>query len=334
MVCLAGVTAAGVIAQTPPKPVKAPKTDGPTKVKIPTPPETPEPVSRMSGVTEKAIAVDSSVNIKIPCILQARVTINGWQRDEVRVFVKNGSGVNFKVHEKDPKSGKPVWVVIARQIQGRSSTPESECISGERIDIEVPLKASVSMMGRETELRIDSIRKVDIKNIDGGVSIRNISGGIAASTYEGDVTVENSSGQISLDTSTGNILAYEVKPGQVGELFKAKTNNGTITLQKVDHRQIEAFSITGSLVFDGKFLAGGLYGFKTQNGSIKLALPQESSCRVSAWYGYGTIDSEIPMKIETETDSPAGKRIIAKIGDGQATVNLFTSNGQIVIVRQ
>lgn len=335
LVCFAVVGVMSVSAQNvpPPKPPKTEVKPKPEKKDHPEPPpELPEKPSQYygRGTTEKALAVDPNVNILIPCISEARVTVNGWKSDEIRVFIRNGSTVGFKVHEKDPKSGKPVWVVISRHATGSGAS--SECLSGERIDIEVPLKASLKMTGRETEPRIDSVRRVEIKNLGGNVSLRNISGGITASTYEGDVTVENSSGQISLDTSSGNILAFEVAPGQIGEVFKAKTSNGTITLQKVDHRQIEANSITGSVLFNGKFLPGGIYAFKTQNGAIKLAIPSESSCNVSAWYGFGAIKSEIPMKIETENISEGGKSMKAKMGDGLATVNL--SGRKIDIVKQ
>lgn len=336
LVCLGAIGTISVAAQNIPSPKapKAPKAEVRPKKEPRTPPsaepEMPDSLSRR-GTIEKAIAVAPNVSVLIPCVTQARVTINGWQRDEIRVFIKGGTNVGFKVHEKDPKSGKPIWVVIAKSAGGASES--SQCVSGDRIDIEMPLTASVKMTGRETESRIDSVKRVEIKNLGGDVSLRNISGGITASTYEGDLTVESSSGQIALDTSSGNILAFEVTPGQIGEVFKAKTSNGTITLQRVEHRQIEANSVSGALLFNGKFLPGGIYGFKTQNGSIKLAIPIESSCKVAAWYGYGTLKSEIPMKIETQDIFPGGKRVVAKIGGGMATVNLST-NGEISIVKQ
>lgn len=328
-VCIAAL-AAGVFAQTPPpKPSK--ETKPPVRNDAPPP---AEPPMAPRGITEKALAVAPNVNIKIPCIAQARVTVNGWDRDEVRVFVRNGTTANFNVHEKDPKTGKPVWIVIARQIQGRSAAPFGECISGDRIDIEVPTGSSLVIAGRQTETRIDSVKKVDIKNLGGNVALRNIAGGIAASTFEGDMTVENSSGQITLETSTGNIVAYGVAPGQIGELFRAKTQKGAITLQKVEHRQIEASSVSGTLLFSGKFLPGGIYGFKTSNGTMKLLIPAASSCRINAWYGFGSIEWEIPYKIEMENVSSGGKSLNAIIGSGQANVNITTTSGTVFIGKQ
>jgi hypothetical protein len=334
-VCLAaGGLALDASAQPPvAKPPKTAPVPDPKTEKLPVmSPEPPERISSSRGSDEKAIAVDPGVNVLLPCISEAHVRINGWQRDEVRVFVRNGSNIGFKVHEKSPKSGKPVWIVV-RGLPGTSPVPE--CISGDRIDIEVPFGASLKISGREIDTRIDSVKKVEMKSIGGNVALRNISGGISAETFEGDVTVENSSGQIALKTTTGNIVAFGVTPGQVGDVFRAGTSNGLITLQNVDHRQIDANSVTGDVLFDGKFLPGGIYTFKTSDGAIRLVLPKISSFRVVAWYGFGAINSEFPMKTITSDVQPGGKRLVASIGEGSdSTVNLTTNRGRISIAKQ
>jgi hypothetical protein len=326
-VCLAGGLVSGAFAQNPPNPPK----HEPPKTERPVVPEPPEP-SEHRDSSEKALAVDPNVNLQLSCISEARVTVNGWQRDEIRVFIRNGTNIAFKVHEKNPKNGKPIWVVI-RKLSGGPS-PSSDCISGERIDIEVPSGASLKINGREIETRIDSVKKVEITSLSGNVALRNVSGGIKAETFDGNVTVENSSGQIALKTSSGNIVAFGVSPGQVGDVFKAGTSNGLITMQKVDHRQIDANSVTGDLLFDGKFLPGGIYSFKTSEGNVRLVIPESSSCRIVAWYGFGTISSQIPMKTMTRDVSEGGKSLRAEIGEGDATVNLTTNRGRITIVKQ
>lgn len=336
LVCLVGAYSADAFAQGPEPPPPAVK---PLPVAERTPPPRPRPSrpatpERPGGVSERAIAVDPNVNIQLPCVSQARVSVNGWQRDEIRVFIRNGSNVNFKIQEKDPRSGKPVWVLITRQATGTRGAPLSECISGERIDIEVPSNASLSITGRETDTRIDSVRSVNIKNLGGKVGLRNVMGGISAETYVGDVTVESSGGRINLSTTTGNIVAYGVNPGRVGDLFSAKTSSGTVTLQNVEHRQIDATSVSGSLLFNGKFLPGGIYKFKTTNGTVKLAIPQDSSCQFITWYGFGSFDSEMPIKVLQETVTEGGKSFHATLGKGEATVNLTTSSGTISILRQ
>lgn len=290
----------------------------------------PDPVT-----SEKAISVDPNVSIKVPCISQGNLKINGWERNEVRVFIKDGTSIGFKVLEKNAASGKPNWILISSAVPTEGPrSHESECISGTSIEIDVPMNAGLNLYGRETETVVDSVRKVSVKNIGGNISLRNIAGGIMAETYEGDVTVENSGGSISLQSSTGNIVAFEVSPGQIGDLFKAKTHNGAISLQKVEHRQIDANSISGTVMFNGKFLSGGQYSFKTSNGSIRMTLPQDSSCTIAASYGFGSFNSDIPLKVLTENIFPGGKNVVATIGSGEATVNLTTNSGSIGIKKQ
>jgi len=334
LLCLTEISVIGVFGQSePPRPPKAPRIAIISKI----PPHAkrfPAIYSGERGTSEKSIAVDPNVEMKL-CVLEGKLEINGWQRNEIRVFVKNGSGIVLKALEKSEPSGKPVWVRVTRGATPESqSGPATECLSGENIEIDVPMKASLNLAGRVTETTVDSVKKVTAKNVGGNIVLRNITGGITASTHEGDITVENSGGQISLESSTGNILAFEVSPGQIGDLFRAKTNNGAISLQQVDHRQIEANSISGSVLFNGKFLSGGLYNFKTSNGSIRLTLPHDSSSTFAASYGFGSFNYDFPLKVLTENTSDGGKNVVATMGGGDATINLTTNSGSIWIKKQ
>lgn len=320
-----------------PKPPK-PRTEPDPKPKIESAPKPDKIYSEHSkmkvGTSEKSISVDSNVNIKL-CVSDGNLKVNGWERDEVRVFVKSGRKPSIRVQEKDAASGKPNWLWITNTaVEGSTPAPMSDCLSGASIELDVPMKASLNLSGRTTETTIDSVKKVNVKNISGNIYLRNIAGGIAAATYQGGLMVENSAGAISLETTTGNIVAVEVSPGQIGDLFKAKTNSGALSMQKVDHRQIEANSISGSVLFNGKFLPGGIYSFKTSNGSIKMSLPGTSSFKIIASYGYGSLNCAFPWKIIYETVSPGGKNVQAKIGSGDATVNITTSSGSIAINKQ
>lgn len=280
---------------------------------------------------EMKTAVDSTVSVKL-CVAEGNLKINGWARNEVRVFVKNGRKFQLKPLEKSAESGKTNWLWVVSVGEGRPG-PNSECLAGETIEIDVPLTASLDLYGRAARTSVDSVKKVKVKILEGVISLRNISGGINAYTSQGDVMVENSGGAIALESTTGNIIAVEVSPGQIGELLRAKTNSGAISLQKVNHRQIEASSISGRLSFEGKFLAGGIYNFRTQNGSIQLMLPPASSCRIRATYGFGAFQSDIPLKIIAKDETARAKTITAQLGEGSANVSLVTTSGSIGIKR-
>jgi hypothetical protein len=301
----------------------------------PAPPAVPKPGARAESraTHEKAMAVASNVNVKL-CVSEGTLKVNGWERDEVRVFVRNGRGVDMKVLERTADQ-KPnwVWIVNAPAAAG-SASHRSQCLGGESVEIDLPVGASLSMEARTTGATIDTIKNVSVKVLEGSINIRNVSGGVKAETYQGDVILEGSGGTISLQTTTGNIVATDVVPGNIGDMMQAKTSSGAITLQQVRHRQIDANSITGSVSFDGTLLPGGIYNFKTSNGEVRMSLPKDTSCTIMASYGFGSFNSVLPVDIVEEQITPGGKRIVARIGSGESNVSVTTSSGSILIREQ
>ncbi len=286
--------------------------------------------------SERSIKVDPKINISL-CVMQGNVKVNGWDRNEVRVFVSSGSTFGFRVQQKSQKSGDPVWIMIMPDSGEKNKFIASgECISGDQIEIDAPVNATLKLKGREVSTVVDGIRRVGIMNVGGDVSIRNISDGIDATSYRGDITVERSAGSIVLENTTGNILAFDAEPSEIGDNFKAKTTSGSISIQNIGHRQIEVNSISGTVAYNGEILNGGSYRFWTSNGSIKLSLPEKSSCMLTASYGFGAFSSDIPYKLTTENISPGPvKSIVATLGKGgDATLRLTTNNGSISIKKQ
>jgi hypothetical protein len=328
MLYLVGLFATIASAQV--KPPKEPKTKTPAPFPVPGS-TTPGFFHTGDETMEASKAVDPAVTVKL-CVSQGDLKINGWNRNEVRVFVKEGRKFTMKPLEKSPESGKINWLWVVNAGAGEPGT-NSDCLAGERIEIDAPQGASFELAGRAARTSVDSVKKVKVKILEGVISLRNIPGGISAYTGQGDVLVENSGGSITLESTTGNIIAVEVNAGQIGETLRAKTNSGAISFQKVLHRQIEATSISGSLNFEGKFLAGGIYTFRTSNGAIQLGIPPGSSCSIKAIYGLGAFRSDFPLDIITQDKTPRAQSIFAKIGAGSASVSLTTSTGSISIRR-
>ena len=345
LLCVAGVFSAAAQQTKTQRPTPTPKKEKeewkyepPPREPQPLPPGRPTYAWEKAQTSEKSITVDPNVNIKLCVANQSNageLKINGWERSEIRIFVRNGRLPGFKVLEKDEKSGKANWVQITNvPPEGTRPGPRPECLAGEEIEIDVPMRAAMDLTGRSANTVIDSIRKVKIETNDGDIEIRNIAGGINATTYGGNLNVESSEGQIMLATTSGNILAFGVNQGQVGDLFKAKSSSGNVILQQVEHRQIEASTISGSLNFKGKLLMGGLYSFKTSSGPIRLQLPFKSSFMVKAAYSFGGFNSEIPLKIIYQNETDGGKNLQGVSGAGDSNINLTTSQGSIQIKKQ
>ncbi|MGI8788051.1 MAG: DUF4097 family beta strand repeat-containing protein [Pyrinomonadaceae bacterium] len=281
--------------------------------------------------TEKSITVDAKVNIQL-CVSNGKLKINGWERNEVRAFVDGGSEIGFKILQKDKQNNNVVWVKILGfdPLKNKDSNL-GECLSGEQIELDVPRGAVLDIQGQASETTIESVGKVSVENVGGDIFLNNIERGIDAKTYEGDVTVGKSGGAVSLQSTTGNIVAFDVAPGEIGDVFKAKTSSGAITLKNVKHRQMEVVSNSGSMRFAGELQTGGQYTFRTSNGSILLTIPQNSSCKINALYGYGKLDSEFKLETITVNNTSKAQSLVASIGGGDATLNLTTYSGAIHI---
>jgi len=291
------------------------------------PPYRPMPVD----TTEKSIAVDGSVSISL-CVTQGRLKVNGWNRSEVRVYVERGSKIAFNIRDKAVQSGQPNWIAII----STDPRPRGECLVAEQIEIDVPIRAKVSVKGTEVRVSIDSVREAEVSTVGGEISIRNIAGRVSALNRQGGITVESSMGAMSLESTSGNIVVFDVGPGEIGDHFRAKTHGGTISLQTLQHRQVEVGTITGTVVYNGPLRSGGSYNINTNKGAIRLALPANTSALIQATYSSGNFVSELPLKLEMENISEGPiKSIVGRIGTGgDAFVKLTTNNGSISIKKQ
>ncbi len=286
-----------------------------------------------SKPAEKSIAVDPKVNISL-CVSDGKVNINGWERNEIRAFIQNGSEVGFDVRVKNKQNNAALLMLIGFDPAKNGNGNFDECLSGDEIEIDVPRGATVNIKGQASETMIDSVNKARIENVGGNIFLDNIAHGIEATTYQGGVTVQNSSGAITLASTTGNIVAFDVAPGDIGDIFKARTNSGAITLQKVEHRQMEINSSSGSIKFVGEIQNGGQYTLGTLNGSIQILIPEKSSSKINASYGFGVFNSEIPLRDVRKNANPRTQSLTGTLGDGEANLNLKTYSGAIRIKKQ
>lgn len=332
------------IAVPTPKPKPRPNTS--TKIETPEIAETPQvpPPNWSRGKRvendndvpfEKSIEVDSKVNIGL-CVSEGNIRINGWDRNEIRVFVNRGSKAGFRIVKKNAQN-KAAWVTILGYdpLQDKGKDLD-QCLSGDEIELDVPKSSIISRLeGKDVRIQIESIAKAVVRNNEGNVQIRDIAQGVEVKTFEGDISVENSGGAIKLDTINGSILVYNAEPTEIGDMLRAKSNSGSVNLQKVEHSVVEATSISGLIRFTGDIQPAAQYIFNSTSGQILLTIPAASSCQIQILSEKGKFSYDIPLKIITENNlSPSMQKLNAQIGDGEANINLVSPSGRIVIKKQ
>jgi len=317
--------------QTPPPVPQPAQTAVPSRTRVQSAPPSRH-ISGPEGTYERAIAVAANVNLTL-CVTEGNLKVNGWNRNEVRLYVEGGPKFSFKVIDNGPDA-KPVWISTTNE--ARRPGINNDCIWGAAVEIDVPRGSTLNLQGKAIDAQIDGLRKVGVKTVGGDISIRNVKEGVTANTYEGDVTVEESWGQVALESSTGNIVVVDSGPSEIGDTFKAKTNSGAVSLTRVTHRAQEVNSISGSVLFNGELKSGGTYAFGTSNGTIRLALPAMTGCKFAATYTSGSFTNELPFNIDTENVGPNDlMSVVGRIGaGGDALLKLTTVAGMIGIKKQ
>lgn len=323
---------------TPPMPTETPvRTPRPPRVYMPVPYPTPRRTTgtnrNTSGIpAEKSIMVDAKANVQL-CVTRGNLKVNGWDRNEIRVIVEDGGYAGFKVLNKNAQNEPAVVIILGFDPMKTAGIMSNNCLSGEKIEIDVPRSASIGIKGQSFDSEISSVYKAQINNNSGDITFNDIAQGIDARTNSGNLNVENSSGEIQLSSINGNIFAFNTKPVEFSNIFVAKTNSGAIKLQSVDYPQINTKSTSGTIDFSGNILSGGQYDFYSQNGSILLNIPQQSSCAVTATYLSGNFQTDLTMTNVVKTPGPP-QRLTGQIGTGDATLKLNTYNGAIYIRRK
>lgn len=281
---------------------------------------------------EKSIEVDSEVSINLQ-VCEGNVRINGWDRDEVRVFVSGGSKVGFRAAAPKRKDNKTASITVLGYDPKVDKGELSNCLYGDEIELDVPTGARISKLrGGDAKISVKSVSRVFLENTNGNIFLNDIEEEIWAKTYEGDITVENSSGSITLETFDGEIFAYNTEPLDIGDMLKLKANN-SINIQSVSHSFIEANSTSGSINFSGEIQTDGQYTFKNNKGLIQLLIPEESSCRVEVLAQKGKFNfADVPLKILTDNIHPSSiRKLVGQMGDGDAIILLVSSTGRVVI---
>jgi DUF4097 and DUF4098 domain-containing protein YvlB len=280
-------------------------------------------------ISERAMAVDRNVNVSL-CVKDGRVKVNGWDRTELRVFADGRQKFDLKVLQKNADTGVAVWVMVV----ARPKTPgaaANECLEGSDIEIDLPVAASINVKGSDISVIIDRVEKAGLRTLGGDIVARNITGGLTASAGQGDIIVDRVSGPMNLLNTTGNIMISSSGPNGPGDDLKATTTSGSITMKASLYRQVEATSISGTISFVGDLPENSSFNLNTTRGSIGLSLPASTGFRLSAAYGFGTLNSELPLKVLTENiELGPIRKIVGDVGSGGgATVRISTNSGRI-----
>ena len=170
---------------------------------------------------------------------------------------------------------------------------------------------------------------VSASSIGGDVQVTAGSGKVQLSDIQGQAQLTSGSGDMTLKAVHGEMRLQSgsgvVKIEEPGDKVVATTGSGKITVMgaSVDLR-LRASS--GDITVDGTPSNSQYWDLHTSSGNVTMHVPSAASFRFYARSNSGRINAGIPIVMEGTT----GKHELrARIGDGQARVEIATSSGNI-----
>jgi DUF4097 and DUF4098 domain-containing protein YvlB len=244
------------------------------------------------------------------------VVIRTWDKDSVRVIARHQARTTVNV--RPTSAGLSIGASASRGPQG-SVDYEITAPAWMPLRVEGPYNF-VTIEGAQSEVFVDTVR--------GDVTIKGGSGVVTAKTVEGEIAVEGARGKVSVSSVHQKVSIT----GTSGDIT-AESINGGVIMTGVEARSVDASTVNGDIVYEGKLADGGHYSFGTHNGSLVMGLPDNVNATFTIRTYQGSFSTDLPLEGVSRADIQRGRRVTTTLGNGSADVNLETFGGSIRLRR-
>jgi hypothetical protein len=264
------------------------------------------------------------------------IDVKSWNKAEVKIDATKISKASTLAEAKE--NAKLVEIIVKKE--GSSLRIKTEYPDEGKIWRRKSLNVSVSyslMIPPEASAKINSVTgSVDLEEIGGAVKTEVVTGdivvkkadkGVDCETVTGEIKLQNITGDVFMKTVTGKLTASQIRGS-----INAEVVTGRIELSEVSEASVvDANTVTGSVIYDGKINSEGRYTLNTHSGRIEMTLPADSGFDLEAETFSGAIESDFDIKISGRISK---KRISGVVNKGGPLVKLSTFSGDIYLEKK
>ena len=262
---------------------------------------------------EDVYEVDSDVHVDIE-ILQGRIEIEGWGKDEVRVRAR-GSGADGLDVEVEHD-----WVSIRAGGRGLGF-----------------------FLGGEVDLRIDVPKDshIQAKTLNGRIKAKDVEGTLSLHTVNGSIDVDGEPEEVFLETVSSSIdfrgkdsrvdarsMSGSIELRGVGEEVEASSMSGSIRIREGKLERAEVNTMSGSIDIEAELENDARLYAKTHSGTITLTVPENTSAHFDVETRSGSIKNDFGPHAKRRRGA---HRLDFDTGDGKGRVTLENTSGSIRI---
>jgi hypothetical protein len=280
-----------------------------------------------------SLAKDGKVILKN---ITGSIDVKSWNKGEVKIDAVKISSASTLDQAKENAS--LVQIEVEKEgntLQIETKYPDAGKIFRRR-SLNVSVKYSL-VIPAKASIKIDSVTgSVDMEKIGGAVKVNIVTGGIVVKTaakgvdcktVTGKIDLQNITGDAFMETVTGRITASKIKGS-----IKANVVTGKIQLTEVSEASVvDANTVTGAVVYEGKINREGRYTLKTHTGRIEMILPAYSGFDLEANTFSGKINSDFDITVSGKISK---KRISGVVNKGGPLVKLSTFSGDVYLKKK
>lgn len=244
-----------------------------------------------------------------------KVTMRGWDRNEVQLTGSLGEGQTLEVEN----SANRVKLRVVYPRDGRNSR-------GAQLELRVPRSAELqaSTVSADLDVADVDLRRLQAQSVSGAVTAAGTVGEGSLTTVSGSIRSVLSTARLQTKTVSGSINASGASGGDV----TAETVSGSVTLALSKVQRLSAESVSGGLTVSSDGLgAGGRISLQTVSGKAVLTLPSNSSAQLRVKTFSGSIQSDVGQ-VERPKYGPGGN-LAAKIGGGDGDISITSHSGGV-----
>ena len=218
------------------------------------------------------------------------VIVRTWDKDSVHVVARHQARTTVSVHPT--AAGVSIGASGTRGPQG---SVDYEITAPQWMPIRVEGTYNfITVEGAQAEVFANTVR--------GDVTIKGGSGTVTAKSVEGEVRVDGARGKINASSVNEKVVIADA-----GGDITADSINGGVTMTGIDASSVDASTVNGDIVFEGKLRDGGHYSFGTHNGNVSLGLPDNVNATFTIRTYQGSFSTDLPWRGQPGGPA-AGKR--------------------------
>jgi hypothetical protein len=241
------------------------------------------------------------------------ITVRAWDRNQMRVQASHSRRTRVNV-----------------QVSGAVVILEAEADRGpaNMVDytLTVPAWMALNLNGMYSTIDVAGVRgAVSAETLEGDITVKGPAESMKLESVQGRIIAEGARGAATLTTVSEGIEASDMQ----GDLI-AETVSGSIVLRQINAKVVEAETVSGTIILDGRILDGGSYTLLTHSGGVLVTVAEGSNVNIATATGSGSVRASFPLPA---TETRSRRRQNYRLGSGSATLDIEAFSGSILLLR-